>query len=176
MKARHLVALVVLLPSLALGVAACGGKSGKTKTDAARQRAAEAHWRTGLLEWKSSTQHALNGISIIFSTQASLDSIRHVDSPTSATLLDFEHTLGQCAETIRALGPVPEVFASSGRYALRACSSLERGERAVEGVVCTLRHGGGFDTLDPLSGAGDLLSTGQAELTTAVRALDTASA
>jgi hypothetical protein len=68
------------------------------------------------------------------------------------------------------------VFANAGRYALRACKSLESGEHAVEGVVGTLRQGGGFDTLDPLSGAGDLLSTGQQELSTAVRALDTASA
>jgi hypothetical protein len=176
MEARNLVLVVVILSTLALGAAACGGTSGKSKNDAAQQRAAEAHWRTGLLEWKRSTQHALNGISILFATQASLDSIRREGSASSATLVGFEHTLGRCSETIQALGPVPEVFATAGRYARRACNSLEKGEHAVEGVVGTLRHGGGFDTLDPLSGAGDLLSTGQAELTTAVRALDTASA
>ena len=82
----------------------------------------------------------------------------------------------QCTRTIHALGIVPAVFASAGRYALRACKSLESGEHAVEGVVGSLRQGGGFDTLDPLSGAGDLLSTGQQELSTAVRALDAASA
>ena len=38
----------------------------------------------------------------------------------------------------------------------------------------SLRRGGGYDTLDPLSGAGDLLSTGQTELTTAMRALNAA--
>jgi hypothetical protein len=77
---------------------------------------------------------------------------------------------------VRSLGPVPEVFAMAGRYAMRACASLEQGERAVETVVETLRRGEGFDTLDPLDGAGDLLSAGQAQVTTAVRALDTSSA
>ena len=63
---------------------------------------------------------------------------------------------------------------TAGRYALKACDTLERGEHAVEGVVGSLRRGGGYDTLDPLSGAGDLLSTGQSELTTAMRALNAA--
>ena len=63
---------------------------------------------------------------------------------------------------------------TAGRYALRACDTLEKGEHAVEGVVGSLRRGGGYDTLDPLSGAGDLLSTGQSELTTAMHALNAA--
>jgi len=176
MKGRQVVALALVLLALALGAAACGGSGGKAKPTAAQQRAAEQHWRNGLLRWRRTTQHALNGISIIFATQASLDSIRKAGSPTSATLIDLEQTLVRCTRAIHALGPVPDVFASAGRYALRACKSLESGEHAVEGVVGTLRHGGGFDTLDPLSEAGDLLSTGQQELTTAVRALDSASA
>jgi hypothetical protein len=176
MKARHVAALALLFPALALGAVACGGGSsgGGTKTSAEQQRAAEQHWRSGLTRWHRSTQNALNGISIIFSTQASLDHIRLAGTAASSTLTGFEGTLNHCSSTIHALGPVPAVFATAGRYALKACKTLEQGEHAVEGVVGSLRHGGGYDTLDPLSGAGDLLSTGQSELTTAMRALNAA--
>jgi hypothetical protein len=174
MKARHAAALALLLPALALGTVACGSgsSSGGTKTSAEQQRAAEQHWRSGLMRWHHSTQNALNGISIIFSTQASLDHIRKAGTAASATLKGLEGTLIHCSNTIHALGPVPALFATAGRYALKACKTLEQGEHAVEGVVGSLRHGGGYDTLDPLSGAGDLLSTGQSELTTAMRALN----
>lgn len=176
MKARHAAVLAFLLPTLALGTVACGGgsSSADTKTSAEQQRAAEQHWRSGLKLWHHSTQHALNGISIIFSTQASLDKIRKPGTAASSTLSGFEGTLVHCSRTIHALGPIPALFVTAGRYALKACDTLERGEHAVEGVVGSLRRGGGYDTLDPLSGAGDLLSTGQSELTTAMRALNAA--
>jgi hypothetical protein len=175
MKARHAAALALLVSALALGAAACGGSgAGKTKTSAAQQRVIEQRWRSGFVLWHRRAQNALDGISVIFATQASLDGIRKAGSRLSASLVGFETTLHGCSRTIRSLGPVPEVFATAGRYAMRACKSLEQGEHAVEGVVGSLRRGGGFDTLDPLGGAGDLLSTGQAYLTTANRALTTA--
>jgi len=173
MKARRVAALTLSLPALALGAGACGGSgSTTTKTSAAQQRAIEQHWRSGFVLWRRDTQHALNGLSVIFSTQASLDGIRREGTRLSAALAGFESTLLGCTNAIHRLGPVPDPFATAGRYALRACKSLEKGEHAVEGVVGHLRRGEGFDTLDPLSSAGDLLSTGQAELTTAGRALD----
>jgi len=175
MNARHATALALFLPVLALGAASCGGSGGPgTKTSAAQERAAERHWRTGLIHWHRSTQNALDGISILFATQASLDGIRKTDSASSSSLRGFEGTLIHCSRMIRALGPVPPVFAAAGRYALKACRTLEDGEHAVEGVVGNLRHGGGYDTLNPLSDAGDLLSTGQSELTTAMHALSAA--
>jgi hypothetical protein len=175
MKGRHAAAMALVLLALALGASACGGSSSKTtKTSAAQQRAAEQHWRKGIIRWHRSTQSALDGISIIFATQASLDSIRNASSALSSHLLGYEVILIQCSRTIRALGPVPVAFAMAGRYAVRACKTLEKGEHAVEHVVGGLRHGGGYETLDPLSGAGDLLSTGQAELTTTMSALHAA--
>jgi hypothetical protein len=172
MTARQAAVLALSLPALALGAVACGGSSGKTKTTAAQQHAIEQHWRSGLMRWHDKTQHALDGISVIFSTQASVDNIRKESSRTSVSLAGFEAILGGCFRTIHKLGPVPPVFATAGRYAARACDSLEKGEHAVEGVVGTLRKGGLFETLDPMGGAGDLLSAGQAQLTTAVRALN----
>jgi hypothetical protein len=172
MTARQAAVLALFLPALTLGAVACGGSKSGTKTTAAQQRAIERHWRSGLMRWHDTTQHALNGISVIFSTQASVDSIRKEASRTSASLAGFEAILVRCSRTIHALGPVPPVFATAGRYAARACDSLEKGEHAVENVVGTLRKGGLFETLDPIGGAGDLLSAGQAQLTTAVRALD----
>ena len=172
MKARQVAALALLIPALALGAAACGGSGAKTtKTSAAQQRLMEKHWRSGFVLWRRQTQHALDGLSVIFSTQATLQGIRKAGTHLSASLSGYEATLLGCSRTIHSLGPVPEVFSTAGRYALRACKSLEKGERMVEGVVGDLRHGGGFDTLDPLSGAGDVLSTGQAQLTTANTAL-----
>lgn len=175
MKARHAAALALLLPALALGSASCGGSSGKQpKPTAAQQRAAEQHWRSGLRRWHLSTQNALDGISIIFATQASLDGIRNAASRSSSSLRGFEGTLLDCSSTIRALDPVPVVFAPVRSYALRACKTLEHGGHALDGVVGNLRHGGGYNTLNPLSDAGNLLSTGQSELIATMRALDAA--
>jgi hypothetical protein len=171
MDARRAAAVALVIPALALGGAACGG-NGATKTTAKEQHAVEAHWRKGLLRWHHDTQHALNGLSILFSTDGALTELTSVSSKASLSLASFEGVLVQCTTTVRGLGPVPPAFAMAGRYALRTCASLEQGERAVEVVVGKIRRGGGLDTLDPLSGAGDLLSTGQAELTTTVHALN----
>ena len=43
--------------------------------------------------------------------------------------------MSSCTRTVRGLGPVPPGFAMAGEYALRACASLEQGERAVEALV-----------------------------------------
>ena len=172
MDARRAAVVALAVPALALGAAACGGNSAKTKTDVAREHAAEVRWRAGIMRWRNSTQRALNGISILFATDGALSELDSTSSQASASLAAFEQILARCSDTISRLGPVPTVFAPSGRYAKRACASLEQGVHAVDDVVRKVRNGGELDTLDPLSGAGDLLSSGQAELTTAVRALD----
>ena len=172
MNARHAAALALLVSALALGLTACGGSGATTtKTSAARQHLIEQHWRSGFAVWRRQTQNALDGISVIFARQASLDEIGKAGTRMSASLTGFEATLLGCSKTLSSLGPVPYVFATAGRYARRACKSLEKGGQAVEGVVGSLRRGNGYDTLDPLSGAGNLLSAGQAELTTANSAL-----
>jgi len=171
MDVRRAAALALVIPALALGVAACG-ENGASRGNVKQQHAAEVHWKKGLLRWHRSTQHALDGLSILFSTDGALTELVTLTSKASVSLELFEGVLVRCTTTVRSLGPVPPAFAIAGRYALRTCKSLEQGERAVEVVVGRIRHGGELDTLDPLSGAGDLLSTGQAELTTTVHALD----
>jgi hypothetical protein len=172
MTARHTAALTLLVSALALGATACGGSGTPTaKTSAAHQRLIDRQWRSGFVVWRRETQNALDGISVIFATVDSLDGIRKAGTHLSVSLAGFEATLLGCSKTLRSLGPVPDVFAIAGRYARRACKSFEQGGHVVEGAVGSLRRGNGFNTLDPLNGAGNLLSTGQAELTTASRSL-----
>jgi hypothetical protein len=173
MDARRAAVVALAVPALALGAAACGGSSNEGKADAAKEHAAEVRWRAGLMRWRNSTQRALNGISILFATDGALSELDSTRSHASTSLVAYEEILASCSDTIHRLGPVPAVFAPAGRYAKRACTSLEQGVHAVDDVVRRVRGGGEMNTLDPLSGAGDLLSNGQAELTTAVRALDT---
>jgi len=87
MKARQVAALALLISALALGAAACGSSGAKTtKTSAAEQRVIERHWRSGFVLWRRKTQNALDGISVIFSTQAALEGIRKTGTRLSASL------------------------------------------------------------------------------------------
>jgi hypothetical protein len=171
MKARNGAAFAVFLPVLALGAAACGGSASDRKTTTDPQ-VVEQHWKAGLIRWHHATQHALNGISVIFSTEKSLVSLGRGHSRSSTSLRLYEHVLIRCSTTVRGLGPAPPGLELAGRYALEACSNLEKGERGVEALVVKLRHGEALDTLDPLTGAGSLLSSGQANLTTAMVSLE----
>jgi hypothetical protein len=172
MELRKRAVVAVLVPGLALGLAACGGGSAKDKKPTVTPKVAARHWRAGLLRWRHTTQVALNGISVIFSTEASLVDLGRGHSKSSHSLLIYEHTLIRCSSTVRGLGPVPPGLELAGRYALLACSNLEKGERGVEALVHRLRRGDGFDTLDPLTGAGGQLSMGQAQLNTVFHSLN----
>jgi hypothetical protein len=174
MELRKRAAVAVLVPGLALGLAACGGGSGGVKKTTVPPKVAERHWRAGMMRWRHSTQLALNGLSVIFSTEASLVDLGQGRSKSSRSLIVYEHVLIRCASTVRGLGPVPPGLELAGHYALLACSNLEKGERGVEALVVKLRHGEGFDTLDPLTGAGGQLSLGQAALDTVFHALNQA--
>jgi hypothetical protein len=171
MKLRGGTALVVVILALALGVSGCGGSSVK-KPDAKAEASAEAHWRAGLLQWRRSMLRALNGMSIILATDGSLVLLKDPRSSTSARLDALTSTLDSCSVAVRAIGAAPPVFAISHRLALVACKTLGQGDELVRGVVVKIRAGGALDSLDPVPGAGDLFSTGQNELTTAVRALN----
>jgi len=172
MTARNAAAMALAALVLALGVTACGGGGESKNTTSVQEKVMRQHWRAGIVRWHRDTQHALNGLSVIFSTEASLVNLGRGESRTSHSLVSFESVLVGCSRTVRALGPVPAGFELAGRYALEACSNLEKGERGVEALVGRLRKGQGFDTLDPLTGAGSLLSMGQAQLTTVLHAMN----
>jgi hypothetical protein len=172
MRARNGAALAVFLPVLALGVAACGGGSADRQTTGVSAQVVEQHWRAGLIRWHRHTQHALNGISLIFSTEKSLLDLGRGRPGPSSSLRTYENVLIGCTSTVKHLGPVPPGLELAGQYALEACKYLEKGERGVESLVGKLRRGEEYDTLDPLTGAGSDLSSGQAQLTTVMHALD----
>jgi hypothetical protein len=174
MELRKRAVVAVLVPGLALGLAACGGGSSGARKTTVPPKVAERHWRAGLIRWRHSTQQALNGISVIFSTEASLVDLGRGRSKSSESLVLYEQVLIRCSSTVRGLGPVPPGFELAGHYALLACTNLEKGERGVEALVIRLRHGQGFDTLSPLTGAGGQLSMGQAALDTVFHALNRA--
>jgi hypothetical protein len=175
MEARRAAAFAFSALALALGLAACGGGSSKKqKQSAVAARVARQHWRKGMMRWHHDTQNALDGLSLMFATEASLASLGSGTSHASHRLILYEGILVRCSSTVHGLGPVPAGFELAGRYALAACQNLEKGEHGVESLVVQIRHGGGFDTLDPLTGAGSQLSLGQADLTTVVHALSNA--
>jgi hypothetical protein len=174
MELRKRAVVAVLVPGLALGLAACGGGGATDKKPTVSPQVAARHWKAGLMRWRHSTQQALNGISVIFSTEASLVDLGRGRSKSSHSLVIYEQVLTRCSSTVRGLGPVPPELELAGRYALLACTNLEKGERGVEALVVRLRHGQGFDTLSPLTGAGGQLSMGQAQLNTVFHALNQA--
>jgi hypothetical protein len=172
MRSRHAAALALSALVLVLGVVACGGSGAAKKQQAAiADRVVRQHWRSGIVRWHAATQEALNGISIVFSTEAYLVDLTRVASRTSRSLSGWDQILARCSDTVRALGPVPPSFELAGHYALATCTSLEKGENGVAALVLKLRHGGGLTTLDPLTGAGNYLSLGQSQLTTTMHAL-----
>ena len=157
--------LVIL--ALTLGACACGGTIARTTTSAAQVKAAEARWRVGLERWRASMLRALDGISLIFSRQASLAALEARHSNISVRLVRYELTLAGCTVVLRRIGPVPQPLQFSRQYASQACRDLERGGRLVVEAVSQLGH---LASVDPLDRASIPLSSGQSELTTAIRA------
>ncbi len=172
MKLRGGTALVLIALALALGASACGGGGNAKKPTTKAETAAAARWRAGLLQWRHTMLHALNGMSIILATDGSLVLLKDVRSPTSARLDALTSTLDHCSTAVQQIGAAPPSFAIAHRLALVACKTLGQGDDLVRGVVVRIRQGGALDSLDPVPGAGDLFSMGQNQLTTAVRALN----
>ncbi len=172
MRARSGAAFAFVILALALGASACGGKSATTTTTTATQHAAASHWRAGLLRWKDSMAGALDSISIVFSTQSRLGAILTAGTRDHEALVRDERALAACTTTIGRLGPAPAGLALARRYALRACSNLERGEKLVEAAVQELRTS---NPLDPLDAASGPLSTGESEMKSAALVLDAGS-
>jgi hypothetical protein len=165
----------LVLAALALGVPACGGTKAQTQTSAAEVKAAQTHWRSGLVRWRHSMLQALDGISLIFASEASLVGLESRHSKASARLAGYESTLAGCSATLDGLGHVPPAFLLSGHYANAACKDLENGERLVEEAVVRLNNNTLADPLNPLTQATVPLGSGQSELGTAISALETAS-
>jgi hypothetical protein len=176
MVARQAAVLAVAVSALALGASACGGGASTTKTSAAQEQTVEAKWRAGLFEWRRSMLEALDGLSVVFSTDASLAELSHEGSRASTGFARYRSRLLRCAAAVRRLGPVPPPYEQAQVYALQACRFLEQGIGKVTVVVGRLRRGAAVDPMDPLGNASVLLATGQTELTTAVQALDASSA
>jgi hypothetical protein len=157
-----MAARVPALALVCLVLAACGGKAASHTTSspqsAAAERAHAARWSAGLRRWGNDIRAALDGISVLFAEQASLDSIESRKPRTQAALLRYEHTLTSCSATIRRLGAPPVILRPARREALRACVSLEEGARVVEKSVREVERG-----LMPeiIGDAGDPLGVGE---------------
>ena len=132
MKLRGGTALVVVILALALGSSGCGGSNAK-KPSAKAEAAAEARWRTGLLQWRRSMLRALNGMSIILATDGSLVLLKDPHSPTSARLDALTSTLDNCSAAVQPIGAVPTAFAIAHQLALVACKTLGQGDELVTG-------------------------------------------
>jgi len=167
MRGRRGAAFTLVILALTLGAAACGGTSAKTTTSAVERKVAEAHWRVGLGRWRASMLRALDGISLIFSREASVAKLEVRHSETSDRLERYEFTLANCSVVLRELGPVPQRLQLSGQYAGQACDALQRGTLLVVRAVSEL---GRVASVDPLDEASVPLGAGQSELTTATRA------
>jgi two-component system response regulator NreC len=159
MARRLVITAAVALAALALGVvvSACGGGGLSNEEKAAAQKSA-ARWEVVVDRWRGDMIGALNGISLLLSTGASVDLIEQGDTKTIAKLARHERTLGGCSAVIRRLGPAPEVMANVRREALRACRSLESGSRLVQDGVDRWRRGHGIGSL---TGATETLGDGQ---------------
>jgi hypothetical protein len=172
MRSRQGAAMTLAALALALGAAACGGGSGAGTTTSSPQAVAQAHhWRVGILRLRHTMQQALDGISLIFSSQESIVRLQARHSATRGRLAGYESVLAGCSSELQQMGRVPLPFRLSSKYARRACHDLERGGRMVEEALVLLDHNASIDPLDPLGAASDPLGTGQSELSTAARAL-----
>ena len=168
MRARHGAAFTLAILALALGTSACGGSAAEQTTTSAAVRTAEAHWRAGLLRWHRSMLGALNGISIVFSTDAGVAALQTSGTRGYRELTRDEHALATCSIILGRLGPAPESFAAARNYAVKACANFEKGEKLVEAAVREVRNS---TPLDPLQAATGPLSTGESEMNAATVAL-----
>jgi hypothetical protein len=157
---RRSAACALAVLALLLGAAACGESRARSRQDAAAAARAATHWRAGLTSWHRQMLHALDGLSLLFSTRVSVSEMTVRHTHAFAALGTFEQTLAACSSIVRRLGPEPAGFEPSRRYALQACGSLEQGEREIEAAIAGMAPGVGPD----LSRATGPLSDGQNEL------------
>ena len=128
MRARELVVLAVLFPALVLGVAACGGggSGSGAKPTAAQLEAMKTEWRAGLIQWRHTMLNALDGLSLVFSTDGSVADLSRSGSGSSTRLTTFEGRISTCSDKLRAARP--------GTAAVRTVAGLRaRGVQMAEG-------------------------------------------
>lgn len=166
MKARETGAGLLVVLALAVGASACGGSHTEAKSAGARAKA-EAHWRSGLLEWRHHMLRALDGISILLETQVSVGQLEEANSPQTAALERFELTLAGCSSEVDRLGSEPLSDDGTRAFALAACSSLERGGRLISEALNAFEHG----SLQALDIVSEPLSSGQSEMEAATSSL-----
>ena len=103
-----------------------------------------------------STQHALDGISVSSRREASLVAPRAGTRKAARSLEGYERLLIRCSETIREPRPRPTgPRAREPSYALGRARTSRRASAASRRSSASSGAGGGFDTLDPLTGAGE---------------------
>ena len=163
MRAGGAAAGTLVILALVLGTTGCGDNA--TEQAAAAQAQADAHWRAGVVQWRKEMLGALNGISLLFSTQSSAQLLLAADPKTEARLDGLDATLAGCSAVISGLGPAPVALADARRSALQACGDLETGARFVKSGIKDLQGGLGGDLVNR---ATEPLSDGQSELDVAV--------
>jgi hypothetical protein len=161
-------AIGVAVLVIGLGASGCGGASGSEATSTAARDRAIASYRAGLRTWGQQMITALNDMSVLFSTQASVARIETADTAVDAKLDRLERTLTGCTAAIERLGRPPVVFVPARLHALRACVSLEKGAKLVELGVKEFRGGLGVqrftDAAGPLGDGQDDIGVVRSEL------------
>jgi hypothetical protein len=147
--------------------AGCGGSATPTTTSQGSQ-VVVLRWKAGFERWHDSVTRALNGISVLFSTQTSFVGLQGGNPRMDRALERYERVLAGCSDSISQLGTTPPAFRLARSYALRACVNLEQGEKLIEVADRQLRRG---MPLNPIAPAAGPLSTGQSEATSAERAM-----
>jgi len=164
MRAGGAAAGTLVILALVLGTTGCGDNAKKEQAAAALAQA-DGHWRAGVVQWRKEMLGALNGISLLFSTQSSAQLLLAADPKTEAKLDGLDATLAGCSAVISGLGPAPVELADASRSALKACANLESGVRLIRAGLKDLQ--GGLDG-DLMGRATAPLSDGQSELDVAV--------
>lgn len=148
-------------------VVACGSGSQDARSGSARPVVTALRWSDELVAWHRTVLRALDGISVLFSTQVSVADLLNDRSPASRALIRDEAALAHCSAAISLLGPAPAALDTADRYALEACVNLQQGARLVLVAVHEVRTGA---PLNPLAAATGPLNVGQTEAAAAAQA------
>jgi hypothetical protein len=148
-------------------VVACGSGARGRGLGSSPPAASALRWSNELVAWHRTLLHALDGISVLFSTQVSVADLLNERSPASRALIRDEVALAHCSAAISRLGPAPAALDTAEHYALEACVNLQEGARLVLVAVHEVRTGA---PLNPLAAATGPLYTGQAEAAAAAQA------
>jgi hypothetical protein len=145
---------------LVLALAACGGHgSGSSERTTTHAAAAAARWSHGLHAWGARMNHAIDGISVLFSQPADVRGIQAGNARVGAILTRYEETLAACSIYVARLGAAPATLALAKREALHACVSLQHAADLIRSGVRQFQQGLGPDVLNntsaPLSAGED---------------------